>query len=89
MVNRAKLLSIFGIGLISAFAVADLASAHLQAPLGAVDQTVVTESTRVVVVFIPGFPIESVLIGILLGLGLLHMIRKRRFRRAGGFRTPS
>lgn len=77
MVNRAKLLSVFGIGLVSALALGDLASIHLQTPSDAAETTVVTGSTRVVVVLIPGFPVESVLIGLLLGLALLHVVRRR------------
>jgi len=75
-----KLLSVMGIVLVSALALSDLVYARLQIPLGTAQQTVVTASTRVVVVLIPGFPVESVLTGLLLGLVLLHVVRRRRVR---------
>ena len=45
-------------------------------------QTVVTNTTRVVVVLIPGFPMESIILGILVGGISLALIRRRRPRRA-------
>jgi len=41
-------------------------------------QTIITSSTRVVVVVIPGFPAESILLGLLAGLGAVLLIRLRR-----------
>jgi hypothetical protein len=46
-------------------------------PVGT-QQTIVTSSTRVVVVVIPGFPAESMLLGFLVGLGVVLLIRLRR-----------
>ena len=47
-----------------------------------VQQTTVTTSTHVVVVLIPGFPIESIVSGILLGIMVVLLIRRRRRERS-------
>jgi type III secretory pathway component EscV len=41
-------------------------------------QTIVSGSTRVVVVLIPGFPIESIALGALVGVFMLYVLRSRR-----------
>lgn len=76
VLNRKKfgwLLTIAG-----GLALAVTAHQQLQVPLNEVQQTVTSSSTRVVVVVIPGFPIESILIGGLLGLTVLMVIRRRK-----------
>lgn len=53
-----------------AWALLELSASVLE-PLNAVQETIVTSTSQVVVVVIPGFPIESLAIGVLLGLALL------------------
>jgi len=48
-------------------------------------QAIATSGTGVVVVLIPGFPIESILLGILAGFVTVLLVRLRRRRGA----TPS
>ena len=45
---------------------------------GNAQQTVVTSTAGIVVIAIPGFPLESILLGILVGLLALAVIRRRR-----------
>ena len=51
---------------------ASVVSQQMENPLTGAQQTVVSGTTRVVVVVIPGFPIESVLIGCSLGVLVLY-----------------
>ena len=45
---------------------------------GSTEQTIVDSTTRVVVVLIPGFPIESILLGLIVGIGAVLLIRRWR-----------
>lgn len=51
---------------------------QLSAPFTHDQQTVVTSTTRVVVVLIPGFPVESIALGSLLGFMILIVLRRRK-----------
>jgi hypothetical protein len=42
-----------------------------------IQQTITTSSTRVVVVVIPGFPLESIVLGCVLGMAILALLRRR------------
>lgn len=77
MFKRAKLPRALGLTLASAVAVCVILYPRLLLPLETTQQTVVSGSTRVVVVLIPDFPIESVLMGVPLGFVLLHIVRRR------------
>ena len=54
-----------------------------EAQTGTQQQTLITSSTRVVVVLIPGFPLESILLGLIAGGVALFLMRRRRQRSAG------
>lgn len=43
-----------------------------------VQQATITSTRGIVVIAIPGFPVESILAGLLLGLGMLMLIHKQR-----------
>lgn len=43
-----------------------------------VQQATITSTRGIVVIAIPGFPVESILIGLLLGLGMLMLIHRHR-----------
>ncbi len=73
-----KLLAASGITLLSIFAVSSVLYDQLLSQLASDQQTTVTNTTKVTVVVIPGFPVESILIGLLLGLLALYLIRKRK-----------
>jgi hypothetical protein len=75
--KHARLLTSWGIAIVSALALGGLLFTKLQTPLDTGQQTIISSSTKVVVVVIPGFPLESVFLGILLGFALLHVIRRR------------
>ena len=45
---------------------------------GEVQQVTVTSTRGIVVIAIPGFPVESILVGLLLGMGMLLLIHRRR-----------
>jgi len=49
----------------------------LSAPLTSDQQTLVTNTTQVVVVLIPGFPVEFIALGALLGFMILMIILKQ------------
>jgi predicted benzoate:H+ symporter BenE len=45
---------------------------------GEAQQATITSTRGIVVIAIPGFPVESILIGLLLGLAMLIMIHRHR-----------
>jgi len=80
--KHSKVLASWALVMASASAVASTIYQQLNAPLTGVHETTVTSSTSVVVVVIPGFPVESLILGILLGLTILVVSRNRaRVRR--------
>jgi hypothetical protein len=81
--KRAKFLASWSIALGSALAVGSVIYQQLQAPLDTSQQTIITSSTKVVVILIPGFPIESILLGLFLGTLALLVIRRRVGRKLG------
>jgi hypothetical protein len=50
---------------------------QLSVPLTSDQQTVVTSTTRVAVVLIPGFPVVSIALGSLLGFMILIVLHRR------------
>ena len=66
-----KILTSCAITMVGGLGVAGAVSERVLEPLNAVQETIVTSTSQVVVVVIPGFPIESLAIGVLLGLALL------------------
>jgi len=50
-------------------------------PTNTIQQTFTTSSTRVVIVVIPGFPVESILLGALLGVLILALLRRWKRKR--------
>ena len=70
-------------GLGGTVAMANVVSQQMGNPFNSAQQTVVSGTTKVVVVVIPGFPIESVLIDCSLGLLIFYAFRRRRMRNSG------
>jgi type III secretory pathway component EscV len=62
---------------------ASVVSQQMETPFNSAQQTIVSGTTKVVVVVIPGFPIESVIIGCSLGLLVIYAFRKRRTGKSG------
>jgi hypothetical protein len=81
MSEHRKRLYGLALSLAAGLALADAVYARFQGVLDTAQQTVIT-STRsgIVVIFIPGFPLESILAGVSLGLGLILLLRRRRSR---------
>ncbi len=59
-------------------AVAGIALIAMWTQGGKAQQTVVTTTAGIVVIAIPGFPLESILVGILVGLLALATLRRHR-----------
>ncbi len=76
--KHAKFFAVSGIILVSILAVSSVLYGQFLSQLASDQQTTVTSTTRVTVVVIPGFPVESILIGLLLGLLALYLIRKTK-----------
>lgn len=81
--KRARFLTAWSIALGSALALGSVIYQQLQAPLDTPQQTIITSSTKVVVVLISGFPFESILLGFFLGMVALLVIRRRVAHKLG------
>jgi hypothetical protein len=79
MANQLKYSEILTGCAIVGLGIAGVVSERLQGALNAVQETI-TSTSQVVVVVIPGFPIESLATGALLGLVLLVAFRRWRLR---------
>lgn len=77
------ILTSWTMALVGALAIGGAIYQQLQAPLNTGQETVVSSTTRVVVILIPGFPIESFVLGGLLGLMVLIIIRRRKLGAQG------
>jgi hypothetical protein len=75
--KRAGFLTAWSIALGSALAVGSVIYQQLQTPLDTSQQTITTSSTKFVVVPIPGFPFESILLGFFFGMLALLVIRRK------------
>jgi predicted histidine transporter YuiF (NhaC family) len=75
-----KILTSCAIAIVGGLGIAGAVSEHLHEPLNAGQETIVTSTSQVVVVVIPGFPIESLAIGALLGFVLLVAVRRWRLK---------
>jgi len=81
--KRVRFLTAWCIALGSALAVGSVIYQQLQAPLDTSQQTIITSSTKVVVILIPGFTVESILLGFFLGMLALLVMRRRVGRKLG------
>jgi hypothetical protein len=81
--KRARFLAGWSIALGSALAVGSVIYQQLQAPLDTSQQTIITSSTKFVVILIPGFPFESILLGLFVGMLALLVVRRRVGRKLG------
>jgi hypothetical protein len=79
MLNELKYSKILTSSAIVGLGFAGAVSERLRGALNAVQETI-TSTSQVVVVVIPGFPIESLAIGALLGLLLLVVFRRWRLK---------
>jgi ABC-type enterobactin transport system permease subunit len=77
-ISNFRALASWAVAIGGALAVGGTVYQKLSAPLTSDQQTVVTSTTRVVVVLIPGFPVESIALGALLGFMILMIIRRRK-----------
>jgi len=85
IMRNGRLLASWAIALAGASVIAGAVYPQLRAPLTTPEQVqtvITTGSTSVTVVVIPGFPLESLVVGSLLGLIILGIMRRHNSHRA-------